>query len=122
MRRWLRGTAVALGVSFPVVIVAQVLSAVLDDLDAGLQVVLVVLVLVGAVVGGASVSTARLDLAPVAAGATALGVLGTFGLALQAVRDDEAEVVVLPGIVLLGAVLGLLGWALHLAWAARTRS
>jgi hypothetical protein len=122
MRRWLRGTAIALAVSFPVVVVAQILSAVIDDLGGGVRAALVALVLAGAAIGAASVSATRLDLPPIAAGATDLGILGAFGLLLQTVRDDDADPLVLPGIVLIGAVLGLLGWALHLAWAARTRS
>ena len=111
MRRWVLGLGAGLAVSFPAVVVAQILAAVLDDdRPAWATVALATVVLLGPVVGAFVAGRPRGRAAVgVAIGAACLFVISGFGVLRQSVAGDDAAVWTVPALTVLGGVLGWIG-------------
>ncbi|MFP5254279.1 MAG: hypothetical protein ACLGI8_00330 [Acidimicrobiia bacterium] len=123
-RALLVGTGVALAVSLPAALVAQVAAGVLDDeLPDALVVGLALVALAGGVAGGWVVGARRASWpAAVAAGALALVAVAALGVLRRVVAGESHGAGTVVGAAGLGALAGGAGWALARARAARTRS
>ena len=121
MRAWVLGTAVALAVAFPAVVLAQILDAVLDDGRPGWITVLLLAVVLAAPVVGAAVAAPPQapGLTGIAVGATCLFLVAAFGVVRQGVSDEDVALWTVPALTILGGLLGSIG-ALAAA-AGRTR-
>lgn len=124
VRTWATGVGVALAVSLPATLVAQILDALDDDdLSNPVTVPLSLLVVVGPLAGGWVVGRRRPGrsvLVAALAGATALAAVAALGAARRASAGDDLEAFVVPAMALWGAVLGAAGSALG-GRTARTR-
>ena len=111
MRAWVMGTCVALAVSFPAVVVAQILDALLDDdVPAVVTVLLTAVILAGAVVGAFVAGRRdRSGLVGIAIGATCLFVIAGFGALRRGVADEDVAGWTVPALTVLGGLLGLIG-------------
>ncbi|HEX4867760.1 MAG TPA: TIGR04086 family membrane protein [Acidimicrobiales bacterium] len=125
VRTWLTGVGVALAVSLPPTLIAQILDALSDDdLNNPVTVPLSLLVMLGPVAGGWAVGRHRPSrplLVGAAAGAAALAVVALLGAIRRASAGDDVEPFVVPVMVLWGGVLGAVGSFLG-GRTARTRS
>ena len=121
MRAWVTGTCIALAVSFPAVVVARILDAVLDDdRPALITVLLVAVVLAGPVVGAAMVGRGGTSaVVGFAIGATCLFVIAGFGAILRGLEDEDVTAWTVPALAGIGGVLGSVGAVA--ARAGRTR-
>ncbi|MGV3760055.1 MAG: hypothetical protein ACO1PW_11045 [Actinomycetota bacterium] len=122
-RAALTGTGAALAVSLPVALVAQILAATRDDeVPAPVVIGLAAVVLAGALLGGWTVRRLQGGQVPAAlAGALALGVVAALGVLRRIVAGEDHGAPTIVGAVALGAVAGVVGWALGPRSAARTR-
>jgi hypothetical protein len=125
VRTWAMGAGVALAVSLPPTLAAQILDALSDDdLTNPVTVPLSLLVMLGPVAGGWVVGRRRPPrylLLGAAAGAAALAVVAVLGAARRASAGDDVEPFVVPAMLLWGGLLGAVGSALG-GRTARTRS
>ncbi len=121
----LKGLGAALAVSFPAVVVGVVLVA-LDggdaDLEPVLRALLLAVVLVGPIVGGAVAAGGdRSWVASALVGLIALLVITAFGLAREVAGDTDPNVGLIPAAAFVGATLGWVGGTLRTVWPGRTR-
>ena len=124
MRRVAGGVGVALAVSFPAVVLGAILVALDngdDRLPPVLRALLVTIVLLGPVVGGAVLAHDRSPVVRPAVGAIALLLIVAFGLARQAVADDDGDPALAVAAVVVGGGLGWFGGVVGRAWPGRTR-
>jgi len=120
------GLGAGLALSFPPVVLAQVLSALNDreDLPGIVVVLLATIVVVGPLVAGVVVGRRRPRWHPLLAalvGAATLAIVGSFGYLLLRAADEDPEAAVVPQSAAVGAAFALVGDGMARARAGRTR-
>lgn len=125
LRAVLTGAGVALAVSLPAALAAQVIDALHDgDGTPAAVLLLVPVVLAGALVGGLAVGRRPGGRAPVvgaAAGALAIAVVQGMGVARRLIADEPVTWSAVPATIAVGAALGAIGATLTARRAGRKR-
>ncbi|MGK2949736.1 MAG: TIGR04086 family membrane protein [Acidimicrobiales bacterium] len=125
LRAVLTGAGVALALSLPAALAAQVIDALHDGDDTPAAALLLVpVVLAGALLGGLAVgrrAIRRPHLAGAAAGALAIAVVQAIGVARRLIAEETVTWSAVPVTIAVGAALGALGAALTAQRAGRKR-
>lgn len=125
LRAVLTGAGVALALSLPAALAAQVIDALHDGDDTPAAALLLVpVVLAGALLGGLAVgrrAIRRPDLTGAAAGALAIAVVQAIGVARRLIAEETVTWSAVPVTIAVGAALGALGAALTAQRAGRKR-